>query len=539
MISGVTTLFSWTLKMDSKSVYPHIVRAMFSLAMLLAISMAFADVFGTGSMGLRFFESVCSMNVLLITVSGISYFVTAVTEEKDAGTYALLRLAGMNSLSITLGKSTSRLISSLMLLVIQLPFTFLAITLGGVLWRQIIAAYLAMAAWMILVANLALFCSVCCATSGRAAGLAGTIIGLIILLPKVITEGLTGMPAGFLSKSATDFISEIPDVISSISIFDRLTEVLSSTSGFTFLGIPVSNRVASAASISGEAILFGGQFWISLLVALCLFVVSTLTLDFWSAPSEVSGPSENASLRRWSVSRSWRFAIAWKEFLFFTGGSSFAITKMIAGGLVFAAFQYYQRTVWGTTGMSLSGDYSWYAFLTFAAVLTIEVLVYSSGCLFYEVRQQTQSTLATVPISSVRILVEKFCGCALALLPVSFWIFVTLILSDGSISYHCSATMVISYLIMLGFISHLGALLSLYTRWAALPLTVLFAMPAFFCLAAPILSLTTATTLLAKSHNFQLGLVMSGLINLFWTWMFVLLPMQIWIRDRWITVSQQ
>lgn len=538
MISGLLTLFNWTLKMDSKSIYPHVIRAGFSFAMLFAISMAFVDVFGTSSMGLRFFESVCSMNVLLITVSGISYFVSAVTEEKDAGTYALLRLAGMNALSITLGKSTSRLVSSLMLLVIQLPFTFLSITLGGVLWKQIIAAYLALAAWMILVANLALFCSVRCATSGRAAGLAGAIILLYIVLPHFITNGLAAMPPGVLGKNTTDFLSEVPGALSSISVFDRLGEILGS-GDFSILGIPLSVQPATAATPNGETSLFASQFWLSLLIALCLFVASTLTLDFWSAPTEVGGPSENPSVRRWAVSRAWRLSVAWKEFLFFTGGRTFAIAKLIAGALIFTGFCSYQNLDRAFSGWVLRGDYGWYAFMTFVGALTLEVLLYSSGCLFYEVRQQTQSTLATVPISSVRILVEKFAGCLIALLPATFWIFFTLFMGYESISRYLSATMVMAYLIILGFSSHLGALLSLYTRWAALPLTILFSMPAFFCLSAPILALTTMTNAVARSHNFEMSLYLSGLINMFWAWLLVLLPLQIWIRDRWIALSQR
>ena len=541
MISGVTTLFSWTLKMDSKSIYPHIVRAGFAGAMLFAISMSFVDVFGTGSMGLRFFELVCTLNVMIITVSGISYFVTAVTEEKDAGTYALLRLAGMNSLSITLGKSTSRLVSSLMLLVIQVPFTFLSITLGGVLWNQIIAAYLALAAWMILVANLALFCSARCATSGRAAGLAATTIGLFVFLPKIITEGLTAIPAGTLSAGAVSFLETVPIVCSKISVFDRLAEILGLTSGFGMLGIDFSTgtTMISTASIKGEVSLVSGQFWSSLLVAFALFVISTVTLDLWSAPSETAGPSENKSIRRWAVGRCWNLSVAWKEFLFFTGGRTFAIAKLLAGGLAFAGFWMFQRMDGYRDGLALRGDNSWWAFLTYVMTLTAEILLYSSGCLFYEVRQQTQSTLATVPISSVRILVEKFAGCAIALLPAIFWIFMSLILSDGTIVRYCSVTMVSSYLIMLGFASHLAALLSLYTRWAALPLTILLAAPAFFCMAAPILGLTAVTSVFARSHNIEVTLLLSSIINLFWTWMFVLLPLQIWIRDRWITLSQQ
>jgi hypothetical protein len=541
VISGVTTLFNWTLKMDSKSIYPHIVRAAFAGAMLFAISMANVDVFGTGSMGLRFFELVCTLNVFIITISGITYFVTAVTEEKDAGTFALLRLAGMNSLSITLGKSTSRLVSSLMLLVIQIPFTFLSITLGGVLWNQIIAAYLALAAWMILVANLALFCSVRCATSGRAAGLAATTIGVFVFLPRISSAFLGAISPGGLSAGTIAFLEAIPAACSKISVFDRLAEILGLTSGFTMLGIDFSTGLTtiSTASIKGEVSIVAGQFWSSLLTAFVLFVVSTLALDFWSAPTDIAGPSENKSVRRWAVGRCWDLSVAWKEFLFFTGGRTFAIAKLLAGGLAFAGFRMFQEMDGYSNGLVLRGDYSWWAFLTFVFMLTAEVLLYSSGCLFYEVRQQTQSTLATVPVSSVRILVEKFAGCAIALVPALVWIFITLILSDGAIARNCSATMVSSYLIMLGFASHLAALLSLYTRWAALPLTILLAMPAFFCMAAPILGLTAVTSVFARSHNIEVTLLLSSIINLFWTWMFVLLPLQLWIRDRWIALSQQ
>jgi hypothetical protein len=541
VISGVLTLFNWTLKMDSKSIYPHVIRAGFALSMLFAISMAFADVFGTSSMGLRFFESVCHMNVLIITVSGISYFVTAVTEEKDAGTYALLRLAGMNSLAITLGKSTSRLVSSLMLLVIQMPFTFLAITLGGILWQQIVAAYLAMAAWMILVANLALFCSVRCATSGRAAGLAGTMIGLFIIVPVIITNGLAAMPVGILTTGQTNFLSAIPTLLSKVSIFDRLTSLLQMTQGFSYFWIPVSfNSTAPATTAGGITVsLFSEQFWLSCLLAFGLFVLSTITLDLWSGAAEVGGPAENPTLRRWAVSRCWPVAIAWKEFLFFTGGRSFAIAKFVCGGLILLSFYAYQFYDDGYSGPVLQGVYGWHAFLTFGAVLTLEVLLYSSGCLFYEVRQQTQSTLAVLPFSTIRILLEKLGGCLIALIPVCFWMLVTVVVGASGISQYCSLTMVASFLIMLGVTSHLAALLSLYTRWAALPLTILLSTPAFFCLAAPILGLMSFTTSIAASQNMNVSYAMSCFVTLFWTWLFILLPLQIWIRDRWNALSRQ
>ncbi len=517
MISGTLMLFNWSLKMDSKSIYPHVIRAAFSFLMFFFISVAFTDAFGTSRTGLRYFESICFLNVLLITVCGVSYFVTAVTEEKDAGSFALLRLAGMTALSITLGKSTSRLVSSLMLLVIQMPFTFLAITLGGVLWQQIIASYIALAAWMALVANLALFCSVRCITSGRAAGMAGAVLVALFFLPNIVTSLLGALPAGALSPAGSGLLSAIPETIARFSILTRLNELLQTDNSVVF---------------------FGQQFWISMAIAALLFVVSTLTLDFWSAPADVAGPSENASIRRWSVGRSWMAGIMWKEFIFFTGGRSFFITKLIGGGIVFAGFIWLQRSDGYFDYFTLRRDYAWIAFQTAACFVALEVLVYSSGCLFYEIRQSTQSTLAAIPLSASRVLLEKAGGCLIALIPSVFWLGVVTLCGYESVARECSMTMVISVLIVLAFSSHVAVILSLYTRWAALPLTILISAPAFFCLAAPILGLTAATNALARSQHIEMTLLISTFVNLFWTWLFILLPLQLWIRDRWNDISQ-
>ncbi len=517
MISGTLMLFNWSLKMDSKSIYPHIIRAVFSFIMFFSISIAFTDAFGTSRIGLHFFETICFLNVLLITVSGVSYFVTAVTEEKDAGTFALLRLAGMTALSITLGKSTSRLVSSLMLLVIQLPFTFLAITLGGVLWQQIIASYIALAAWMVFVANLSLFCSVRCATSGRAAGMAGVILALMFVLPSLIVNGLVAFPPGVVPTVISDTLNSIPPALETINVFERLRVLLQTDDTIVFLG---------------------QQFWVSVVMAIALFAISTLTLDFWSAPVEVGGPSENPAIRRWSVGRCWPMAVMWKEFLFFTGGRSFFIAKLFGGGLVFGGFILLQRNNGDNNLFMLRGDLAWTAFQTFAGFLVLEVLLYSSGCLFYEIRQTTQSTLASIPLTGVRILLEKAGGCLVALVPVAFWLAVTLVSGYEGIARECSMTMVSSFLIVLGFSSHIAVILSLYTRWAALPLTVLISAPAFFCLAAPILGLTAATSAVARSQHIEMTLLLSAFVNVFWTWLFILLPLQLWIRDRWNDISQ-
>ena len=236
MISGTQTLFNWSLRTDIRSVYPHVVRAGFCGFMLLAIVGAWADSAGGMAPGLSFFRWICRLNVLLISVSGISYFVSAVTEEKDTGVLALLRLAGVSPLAIVLSKSTSRLISAIMLLLIQLPFTFLAITLGGVTQIQIFAAYLALAAWMCLVANVALLCSVRCETSGRAASLATAILLLFFAAGPLLDAFASLKGVSWISPRLLDVCRQLHTEQQATSITVRLHDIFSTA---TANGCPI------------------------------------------------------------------------------------------------------------------------------------------------------------------------------------------------------------------------------------------------------------------------------------------------------------
>lgn len=546
MIPGSLTLFNWTLRMDARAVIPHFVRAGFAFFMLFSISIAFFDAFGSSRTGLRFFQTICSLNIVVITVAGVSWFVTAVTEEKEAGTFALLRLAGMTPLSITLGKSTSRLISSLMLLIVQLPFTFLAITLGGVLWRQVLASYLALAAWMILVSNLALFCSVRCVTSGRAASLATVVLLLFFLLPVMIDEVLTitpgsaavppavmsaggaavgSMPAGPAAWQTENdspllWLARIAGALRTVSVWRQIDEILTP-------GAPV--------------VLFSSQFWWSLLLAAVFFAISTFRLEHWSALASESRSSlpEQTRLRRTAIGRSWPWAVSWKEFHFFTGGRLFLVVKLLSGATIFGWFLWLESGKRSHWQWSLTGDRGWQAFQLFLAVFTAEVLVYASGCLFSELRQGTQGVLATLPQTPIRTLWEKAAGCVIALSPAILWLAVTLYFGLNSIRRNLEFEQVISFLIMLLFAAHAAALFSLFTRWAALPLTVLACVPAFFVMALPVLALSRTTQSIARSQNIEWGPIAGGCVTLFWCWLFVLLPMQLAIRDRWQAVCRR
>ena len=87
--------------------------------------------------GWRCLQSLTWVNIWFITLVGVTYFSSAITEEKEERTLGLLRMADIGSGSILLGKWAPRVVGMLSLVAVQFPFTLLAITLGGVTQAQV------------------------------------------------------------------------------------------------------------------------------------------------------------------------------------------------------------------------------------------------------------------------------------------------------------------------------------------------------------------------------------------------------------------
>jgi ABC-type transport system involved in multi-copper enzyme maturation permease subunit len=468
---------------------------------------------------LRFFYWICALNVLLISVSGISYFVTAVTEEKDSGTLALLRLAGVTPLAIVLSKSTSRLISSLMLLLIQLPFTFLAITLGGVTWEQIIAAYLALAAFLCMVANVALFCSVRCNTSGRAASLASALLILFFTSGPILlgVAQLTGVP--WISPIVINACEALHNQQQRTFIWTRVEDILSTGKVATFMA---------------------DQFYRNVGVGMVMFFSSILMFNRYSEPVEDETQGRSASVRRLTVGRCWRAPIVWKDFLFMTGGKPFLIVKSIGYGLLLGGFVWFHQLEHPGSPDWLSRDLTWTLFQALALLLSVEMLLYASNSLFLEVRHQTLAPLRMLPIQTPVVLLQKVAACVLALSPGFCSLLLLMLYRPNAIfSDRQFAEQATSWLFLALLSTHLTVLLSLYTRWAALPLAILITFVSFGCFLPLAAGLGTLTRKVAAINGIPLYVWVGLAINFLWMWLFVLLPIELEIISRWNHLSRE
>ena len=495
------------------------IRCGFAVIMLFSVLIAWSGGFDDAAPGLGFFAWICNLNVLLISVSGISYFVSAVTEEKDAGTLSLLRLAGVSPLAVVLSKSTSRLISALMLLLIQLPFTFLAITLGGISWQQIISSYLALAAWLCMVANVALLCSVWCRTSGRAAAAAAVILLGFFASGPLLTSISTLTPAGSFSAVILNMTNWLAKEQKLFSVVPRLADILDPLQATTF---------------------WSAQLWRNGLVGLVTFSTSVLLFNFFTESIDPNRENSAGRMRLIRNGRCWSLPIIWKDFLFFTGGRTFILVKAIAYTLLVFAFYWFHHQVSPNSRQWLSRDLTEYLFLTLTVCFSVEMLLYASSSLFQEVSQKTIPTLAMLPQSTASLLLQKLGAAGLALLPgmatlgIVFLANYSIFLDQKNFVGNA-----VGWLFLTLVSSHLTVLLSLYTRWAALPLAVLLTAISFPCVAGAAIGLMSISTEVAGLGGIGAGQWFGVGVNLVWMWLFILLPIEIEIVNRWNRLSRE
>jgi hypothetical protein len=311
-------------------------------------------------------------------------------------------MTNLNALSILLGKSTSRVVNALLLLAAQFPFTLLAISLGGVAGRQIVAAYCTLGAFIIFLANLALLASVVCRRSTGAAVLTGlTLFVFFAAVP--FLHWMTMLPTFFglttTPSRAVAALCTLADAANLASPLNRLTAILNT--GF-------SDRPV------------GIQVWSNLALGVLCFLLAWSVFEiFCNEQHEATQPRSLVArrgswLRGLGAGRVWTHALAWKDFHFLTGGKSWMAIKFVLYGLLLSLIVWVPRR-WGSSPTLENFGFVtlWISFL----IGNLETWFIAASFLRQERRWKTLSSLAMLPMSMQRIAYQKLLGCLPSLLP--------------------------------------------------------------------------------------------------------------------------
>ena len=477
MSHGLLTLFNRSIRTDVRGVKGHAFRIAFALFIYFGLLNAYLTSLAFGAPGLRFFASICYLNLFFIFLAGCSFFATAVTEEKEEGTLGLLKMANMSRGAILLGKSTSRLLSSVLLLCIQFPFLLLAITLGGVLYGQVGAAAVALLSFLAFTANVGLLFSVICKRSGSAVAFT-VLVTLFRFIGPWFAPAVLGPIAtsGRLPGALGDNLASFVAWFEQTSPASRLSAIM--LTGFA--ESPISPQVVF--DLAASVVCFG---------------LAWLLFDRFTEDEKSGDPSRGLVFRRrgkfrfLSAGRVWRDPLFWKDFHFLAGGWSMLIVKLVAYALIIAIIA---GAMWYANGRITLDEIGGAAVIAMFIAGIVELSVIASRIFHDEWKWKTLDALLLLPKPIARIGWSKLAGALFALAPALFYLFLGAALSDDA-RQAVGETIAtpIGWASILGFavFLHVTTLMSLFVKWGALPLAILVCLVASYALT-PVLVLAVA-----------------------------------------------
>lgn len=469
---GLWALLSRSLRIDARGLWTNLLRLGAILVGYLALVQAEERSRFFGAPGLMFLQTLWMSNLFLIAGCAVSYFVSAITEEKEEDTLGLMRMTGLTGLAILLGKFGSRLAQVLCLALLQLPFALLTVTLGGVTLDQVFAMIAALLSLIWATAALALLMSVVSPNTRQAAARMSLLIVVYVVGDWVLSDFLAWV--GFTAPE--------PFVIRSLHILDDALLATRMQDG--------TSSATTPAFVSAFEVLNLSVGLVAFLLAWALFA--------WGAELG-QGLTEKRGLwefrwrgRRWlHPGRVWPRYLFWKEYHFLLGGWPWLILKFVAYGLGAILIAWYNAPM-GLFTLFIDMDYQGRMVASILTMfgsfgLTIEGARLASRMYSEELRQQTWSTLAGLPGEVERLAYRKAAAALLGLVPLLSWWLAIIFLTPAGREMFVEITDDMMLWGLMGafmLIPHVAALLSLYLRWGAVPLSFAVVWVPMFCVLA-------------------------------------------------------
>lgn len=445
-------LMTRAIRHDARSWRTYAARGALVLIQLLALSSATIQFAGATPAGLRYFTAVVATNWVFILLVSLHYFGSAIAEEKEDGTLTLLRMTRLSPLAILLGKAASRLLGVAMLLLAQLPFTLLAVTLGGVSTTQVLAAYVALFGFSVLLGAICLLASTIASSTRRAAGLAGVMLFTLFAGPWIALRVISWYDAN-AAWSLTATLQGLALWTSQQWVGTRLTTI--TATGFAG---PIIDTTSPATD----------QLLGNLGLAVACFAFNWAAFDRLTLREQpVLSRGAFLPVRKTRATQRvvWSSPLAWKDYHFVAGGTRYLIFKFLGYGALMAAIALFSET-------RLRNAHYVVIWVAIPAAI-LEVAVIASRVYAVEVREQTLPVLRMLPLSTAEWAYGKLGGALLGAAPVLLWLglgmlpeldelFDNIVFDfDGFLAFGVFVALVVAYW-------HLTALLSLYTRGAVI-----------------------------------------------------------------------
>ena len=455
MFTGVLALLERSLRIDARSWQTHVARLGLMLGIYVSLRFAFAMAGRFGAPGLRFFSANVYLNVIFLTLLGVGFFSTAITEEKEEDTLGLMLMVGISPLGLLIGKLGGRLIQALLLIAVQYQFTQLAITMGGVSPSQVQAAYVGLTSYMLLLAGGGLLCSTL-APRSRTAGtwmvVALFVYGLVPYFCLEMSRYLRFAPA-----KTSSWLARSLNAVVEACVFLRIGDII--TTGF------------------GESP-WSWQAVSNLALGLVCFALSWSCFGYATREPATEAitrgtltRSRRGLARSFSPGRVWNNPFVWKDFHFVAGGLSLRLLRIgFYVGLFFVSWAL--ATLWSrNVGLRWKELLGVYQFLLFFA-LSWETALLTARSIHDEVSGKTLASLVMLPRTTASVVYSKLYGTLAAAYPGFLCFLVANLFGIKNVVEFLEDGPALFFVAHFILVPHLAAIYALWLRWGAVPLAI-------------------------------------------------------------------
>ncbi|MCM8529134.1 MAG: hypothetical protein NE327_21610 [Lentisphaeraceae bacterium] len=180
MGTGLNNSLKYAMLMDSRNGWYYGQRLAISLTVAMAVYTSHSSMSGSKGLELLTFLFFCSL--VLITFACISIFSSAVTDDKENGVLPLIMMTGTPSFSYISSKFFTKFLQLLSLLLIMVPPTLFAITLGGVVTSQVIDLYIYLIIWLFFIGAVSFWPSVLFQSRKEASIISAIVLTTLIVI---------------------------------------------------------------------------------------------------------------------------------------------------------------------------------------------------------------------------------------------------------------------------------------------------------------------------------------------------------------------
>ena len=390
-------LFKQTIVNDTRSGGMHLLRFIF----ISAISVMFVLVavqlnrWGGDIDGRFFFNVIFLINLFFVGIASLFLFLPIVREEKEENTLGMIMMTGISPFAYLTGKVGSRFFMLILMMAIQVPVTYLCVTMGGVSTDTILSTFVFLFVLAFFLSNLFVFSS---------------LIGSSIFSCLLIASGII-LAFSYLLNFTIGDIWNIRYQFEPFRMFERALKDI-----FNYKGLSEITIYYFISLLIGGGIFFAASvFFFNALTADQKEIELSPKLKGEKASSQKAENYEGKGAKRfYRKLKTKRFAnnpIIYKDFRFTAYGPLLYLVQFVmillpiffflADSLIYRSWQSFElyRFIYQ---LSDPDAFVFYAFILFILIMITSHLVFSQ-----EIKNNTLSSLVLLPHQASKIFKDK------------------------------------------------------------------------------------------------------------------------------------